>query len=331
MLTQQPFASPAPAGLATGGDFLVEPLCETDRPLVCWLTFPAFRPLLSAVHAAGGGVIALVAKADGLPIGLLLAQSSSQVPPSSAPGTQSVVHLLSLMTSAGWRQRGVATRLLGRLTQEAQAQGFTRLIATYTTKIPGLRAWETLLASAGWQVPQPGMRLTVSRIEILAAAPWVRTARTDLAGCEVFSWSDLGVAERQQLEQAVTAGVIPSGLSPFADEECLQPDISVGLRYAGQVVAWMTVIRSPLVANALCCRSLFVLPHLRQGHGFGPLLIVEALRRHADSAIKSERPLAIFGVPFATKKQINFFRKRLAAYCVEAYESRTTTRLLDAT
>jgi hypothetical protein len=56
----------------------------------------------------------------------------------------------------------------------------------------------------------------------------------------------------------LAAGVIPAGLSPFADEPFLVPDMSIGLRLRGQVVAWITMTRAPLVADAVCCRSLFL-------------------------------------------------------------------------
>jgi GNAT superfamily N-acetyltransferase len=319
---------PFTAGPAIVSDFVVEPLSARDQPTVFPLTFPAFRPLLATALATEAGVIALVAKADDLPIALLLAKPAGAPPRLAPPPSQVALELLSIATVAGYRCQGAACRLLHALTEVARARGYTGLTTEYTTKLGGLKAWEALLAAAGWQAPRPTMRLALSRRETLAAAPWVRNPRWDPAGCEVFPWNELGIAERRQLEQMLAAGVIPAGLSPFADEPFLVPDLSIGLRLRGQVVAWITMTRAPLVADAVCCRSLFVLPHLRQGRGFGPFLIGESLRRYADSAVRAERPTAIYGIPLGTQKQINFFRKRLEAYCFETYESRTAIRRL---
>lgn len=316
-----------PPGPASAREFEVDRLAETDLPAVSALTFPSYRPLLADAGESQPGIIALVARVRGRPVGLLMAK-----PPvgafEDAPRSPGSLQLLSLATAADYRRRGVASRLLQALTETASVLGCARLTVDYTTKLRGFLAWESLLGAAGWQAPQPTLRMALSRMDVLAAAPWVRAPRWDSLHCEVFSWNKLTRAERRCLEQELAAGVIPEVLSPFADEAFLVPDMSIGVRLKGQIVAWMIVTRAPLVPDALCCRSLFVLPHLRQGRGFGPFLIAESLRRYASSAVRAERSTAIYAIPFATQKQINFFRKRLEAYCFETYESRSAERLL---
>lgn len=307
---------------------MVDRLAETDLPAVSALTFPSYRPLLADALESHTGVIALVARALGRPVGLLMAKAAGGAAEDASQRPQPPLELLSVATAADYRRRGVASRLLQTLTEAARAQCYTRLTVDYTTKLRGLQAWESLLVAAGWPAPRPTLRMALSQIDVLAAAPWVSAPRWDSWNCEVFPWNELTLVERRCLEQELAVGAIPEALSPFADEGLLVPDVSIGVRLDGRVVAWMTVTRAPLVPDALCCRSLFVMPHLRQGRGFGPFLIGESLRRYAGSTVRTERSTAIYAIPFATQKQINFFRKRLDAYCFETYESRTADRLL---
>jgi nucleotide-binding universal stress UspA family protein len=169
---------PLTAGPAVVSDFVVEPLTARDQLTVSPLTFPAFRPLLAIARATAEGVVALVAKADDLPIALLLAKPAGAPPTLAPPPSQVALQLLSIATVAGYRCQGAACRLLHALTEVARARGYTGLTTEYTTKLGGLKAWEALLAAAGWQAT---MRLALSRMETLAAAP--RGRKPSLGPC----------------------------------------------------------------------------------------------------------------------------------------------------
>jgi len=160
-------------------------------------------------------------------------------------------------------------------------------------------------------------------------APWLAVPYEAPPGFELFEWSQFGTDERAQLQREVDDMKIPGGLSPFGDEEEIEPAISVGVRHSGEVVAWMIVIRSPWVSNALCYRSLYVRPKLHTARALGPLMMAAAFHRHAASPIREERPALVFGMSFkSSTKMINFFRKRLAPFCFSTYENRSSTKML---
>ncbi len=310
---------------------MITPLGREDISAVSSLTFPAYRFLLEQAIADNKSeetVIALVARSAGTPVGLVLARYS--VTDGSSPDAEhpQQLALLSVMTDLLWRRCGVATSLLQALKEEGWRLGFQRLKVGYTTKMESLAAFEHLLASTGWSAPQPSMHLSLFRVSDMQKASWQGFALSRPRGYELFPLSELRDEESARLKAGVAAGDIPEGLSPFADEEYLVPELSVGIRFGKDVVAWMTLIRSPFISDALCYRSFFVHPAMRTANGFGALVAREAFYLHAASHIREERPNGVFGTSCNAIKQLNFARKRLFPYCHEIYESRRTTLLL---
>jgi len=310
---------------------MITPLGKEDISTVSSLTFPAYRSLLEEAIADNKSekkVIALVARSAGIPVGLVLARYS--VTGGSTPDAEhpQQLDILSVMTDLLWRRCGIATSLLQALEKEARRLGVQRLTVGYTTKIESLAAFEHLLASTGWSPPQPSMHLSLFRVSDMLKVSGQGFVLSRPRGYELFPLSELRDEESAQLKAGVAAGDIPEGLSPFADEKYLVPEVSVGIRCGKDVVAWMTLIRSPYISDALCYRSLFVHPAMRAANGFGPLVNREAFYLHAASHIREERPNGVFGISCNAIKQLNFARKRLFPYCHEIYESRRATLLL---
>ncbi len=316
---------PAPPGHPA---FTVTPLAEGDLHAVAGLTFPSYRPLLEKVTSAEQAkeqVIALVARSAGGPVGLVMASYSLLESISPAGKSTAPLNILSMMTTPLWRHCGVASALMKALAEEGKRLGLTCMNVRYTTKIESLLAFEHLLLSAGWCAPQPSMQLSLFKISDMASAPWLPKVTAPNPEYELFPLTELRDEERTRLMAGIAAGDIPEGLSPFADEEHLVPELSFGFRKGSDVVAWMTLIRSPFVPDALCYRSLFVNPKLRMANGFGPFLAAHAFRHHLTSPVKEERPKGLFGTSYTATKELNFVRKRLAPHCCDLYESRTAT------
>jgi GNAT superfamily N-acetyltransferase len=310
---------------------MITPLGKEDISTVSSLTFPAYRSLLEqsiADNKSEEKIIALVARSAGTPVGLVLARYSVTGGRSPDAEHPQQLALLSVMTDLLWRWCGVATLLLQALAEEGGRLGHQRLTVGYTTKMESLAAFERLLASAGWSAPQPSMHLSLFRVSDMQKASWQVFVLSRPQGYELFPLSELRDEESVRLKAGVAAGDIPEGLSPFADEEYLVPEVSVGVRSGKDVVAWMTLIRSPFISDALCYRSLFVHPAMRTANGFGALVAREAFYLHAASHIRKERPNGVFGTSYSATKQLNFARKRLFPYCYEIYESRRATLLL---
>ena len=286
----------------------ISPLEKGDLNSVISLTFPAYRALLDQAIADNKSeetVLALVARSTGRAVGLVLARYSGTggSPPESEHSQP--LTLLSIMTDLLWRRRGVATSLLQALEEEGRRLGHQQLTVSYTTKIASLAGFEHLLSSRRWSVPQPDMYLSLFRISDMLKAPSLSFVTSRPRGYELFPLSELSDEESARIRAGVAAGDIPKGLSPFADKEHLVPEVSAGIRCGKDVVAWMTLIRSPFIPDALCYRSLFVHPEMRAANGFGPLVAIEAFYLHAASHILEERPNGVFGTSFNAIKQIN--------------------------
>jgi len=273
---------------------------------------------------------ALVARTGGVPVGLVLAQLPlPTVANEDDPERHKTARLLSVFVVPAWQRHRVATRLLRSLEEALSKRTCARLTTGYTTRMPAWQPLEKLLAACRWPAPETTLLMSMGLVDQVMNAPWLAAPREAPAGFELFEWSQLGIEERAQLQREVEGGEIPEGLSPFDDEEFIEAAISVGVRYNGEVVAWMIVTCSPFIVDALCYRSQYVRPQLRFAQALGPLMLAEALCRHAASPIKEARPVGVFGIPFkSATKMINFFRKRLAPYCFSTYESRADCKTL---
>jgi GNAT superfamily N-acetyltransferase len=326
---------PIPETVSAGDEKLViTQIRPTDMDAVSGLTFPAFRPhlvrsLLGEMHE-GFESIALVVRHEGIPVGLLLAQSpAAGAADGGDPQSPKAAKLLSVSVLPAWRQRGVASRLMRAMEEVLRGRDCVGLTAAYTTLMPAWQPFERLLAACHWSAPDAMLLMSKGYCHEVIKAPWLNVLPKAPPDLELFEWTHLSANERLQLQHEVDEGRVPYVLSPFTETEDIEPSISVGVRYQGEVVAWMIVTRSPLVPNALCYRSTFVRPQLRVAHALGPLILAEALRRHAASPIVDTRPVGVYGMSFdSSTKMINFFRKRLAPYCFSTYESRSSVKVL---
>ena len=321
-------------GAVDAAQLAINPLMPEDIAAISEMTFPAFRPLLAPCLAGeahdGCGVFARVARDGGIPVGLVLAQTPLAAAADGGDAEQSkTARLLSVSVVPAWRRRGVAMRLMRSLEEELIQRGCTKLTTGYTTRMPAWQPLEKLLATCRWPASEATLLLSMAQIANVMKAPWLAAPREVPPGFELFEWSQLTADERARLQREVDGGEIPGGLSPFGDDEFIEPAISVGVRHKGEVVAWMIVIRSPWVPDALCYRSQYVRPQLRAAQALGPLTLAEAICRHAVSPIEATRPVAAFGMSFKkATKQVNFFRKRLAPFCFSTYESRAVMKEL---
>lgn len=312
----------------------ISPLLAADIAVVSALTFPAFRShltdCLSNIEGTEPQFVAMVARMDGTPVGLILVElplrAELSQDGSSVPKT---AKLLSISVVAAWRGQGIAKCLMIAMANTTRDMGCLAMVTAYTTLMLSLQPFERLLASCDWIAPTAKLLMSKGYCKEVLKAPWIDALRTGPADFEIFEWTQLTAPERSQLEDCVAQGLIPVELSPFTEVQDIEPAISIGMRHKGEVVAWMILTRSPLLVDAVCYRSLFVKPHLRMMHGLGPLLLVQAMQRHAASALAETRPVGVFGMALdSSTKMVNFFRKRLAPHCFSTYESRESYQLL---
>jgi hypothetical protein len=94
----------SPSGGGADDDVQITPAHADDRPWLDGLTFPAYRALLDAATDPAPPVIALVAKADGAPIGLALGRPEGQPLDPQATDRPARIRLLSVAVATHWRR-----------------------------------------------------------------------------------------------------------------------------------------------------------------------------------------------------------------------------------
>ena len=277
------------------------------------LTFPSFQPYLQTL-IIGGNLVAIGAADGNRPIGLALAESR-------ADGSAKI---LSILVQARDRRQGVGTALLTRLEQELHSYGSSTAAIVYAAGKPTNPALERLLQKCGWSAPAPH-KLICRCTQSMQHAPWV-SAYTLPQSFEIFSWTELTVAERQDLElQQKTQHWVPESLMPFKYEPSMEPLNSVGLRYRGQVVGW--VITQRFRTDTICYSCSYIRPDLQRRGRIIPLY-AEAIRRHCT---RPEIPNATWVVPYIHEGMVQFVQHRMAAYMTSIDEFRRSLKSLDVT
>jgi len=278
------------------------------------LTFPPVARRLAVKPAAGAwwGAVALDERG---PVGLALVETGSPRDPDTA-------QLFSLAVVPGHRRRGLGGALSAAAERLARDAGALAIEGAYRTSWRSRRAIEALLAGRGWSAPET--RMVLARGETAFARAYLRAPAPELPPeAEIFTWEELTAAERERiLERQREDPWFPAILTPFQEEPRLEPTISVGLRWQGEVAGWLICHR--VAFDTLQYSASFVREDLR-GRGLGAALMREGVRRrladpdirHAILAIdaRNRRVRALVEGPFrryfAGISELRVSRKRL--------------------
>lgn len=288
------------------------------------MTFPAHRHLLR-LAATNPKVWAIEAHINGEMIGLVLADCLEDDIDSETG--RAVATLRSVFVNSAWRNQGIGRELLAKLELELTNSGRAMLRTSYTTLMKSYRAVERILAANEWQEPKPNIYFCKGPIEPVLAQPWMKVLKRLPNDFEIFSWNDATAAELTTIHDDVQRGVVPDTLSPFYNEQEIEPTTSVGMRYQGSVIAWM--ITHPLAEDGRVLRysrQFAYPPHDQTGRSM--CLVAEALQRHAKSPIYQDRPWGMFDVPLNYEAMVRFHKRRLAPAVEVQYESRIAAKLL---
>ncbi|TCD47036.1 GNAT family N-acetyltransferase [Chlorobium sp. N1] len=140
-------------------DVVVDRLRHEDVSIVGCLTFKSCRNLLDRAVAGQrdeGDALAFVARTDGRPVGLVLAEKirgGDEV----AAGTRKILRLRSIFTNLLWQHKGIGRWLLDTLTGGSRDAGYHAIHTEYNPKLESIQPFERLLASSGWSNPKPFM------------------------------------------------------------------------------------------------------------------------------------------------------------------------------
>ncbi len=306
---------------------LLTPPTPQQAPELEAMTFPVYRPLLTLAptvrHPEQGDAkpirpIALVARAKGEPVGLVL----GELPLSVRGGAE----VLSLFVVPEWRSRGVGRALVARLEAEVAEQGQAELTAVYTTGKPSIAAFERILWKRGWQAPE-ARTLSVRFTPQTALGAEVfeeRRMAAIAAGLELFSWADLSADEKGAIRAShERAPWITPLLAPWRFEGAeLDPISSVGARKGGEVVGWVLNHRvAPGLVRFTCS---FMRKNLSRRGRIVPLYR-ESLRRLAATDCR----LCTFVTPVEYEGMIGFIQRWIVPVAEFLAETRGSRKRLD--
>ncbi len=302
----------------------VKVLAGDEARMLGGMTFPAYRHLLDLApqprHADGADTrtiqpLALLALSGRQPLGLLLAELplSGRAP----------AELLSLFVQPAQRNQGVATALLGALEAELARIGAERLAVVYMSGKPSIPALERVLHKRGFDAPAPRMVSIRFDAERMNQAEWLHKYRPR-SGYQVFSWMDLGEAEREVLKAGhASKPWIAADLLPWEhDRHGFEPATSVGLRYHGEVVGW--VINHRLDADTVRYTCSFVREDLARLGRILPLYR-ESFSRMRRFGFRN----GLFATPLHHPSMARFALKWFGPYASFVGETRGSEKVLD--
>lgn len=280
------------------------------------LTFPPVARRL-AVRPAEGEWRGALAVGEAGPVGLALVQ----VPGESGSG--GIAQLFSLAILPGHRRRGLGGALVAAAERLAGDAGALEIEGAYRTSWRSHRAIEALLVSRGWSAPET--RMVLARGETGFARRFLRSPAPDLPEeAEIFTWEELTQAERDGiLARQREDPWYPEMLTPFQEEARLEPTVSVGLRWRGEVAGWMICHR--VAFDTIQYSALVVRDDLR-GHRLGRALLREAVRRRvADPDVRH----AILAVDARNRPVRAWLEKDAQRYLAGTSELRVSRKRLE--
>lgn len=269
------------------------------------LTEPKFYPCLKGENPDGIPntiTLAIAAFIEGKPIGLLLATFFSAM---------RMAEIHSLYVTDESEDREISGQLIQCLEEELQKNNCVVISYVYSSSDPETPNLEKLLNKLGW--PAPRLFGIQCRFDGRTFnPPWMQAKYTFPSGFTLFPWSELTFEERKVLMRQLEHGEIHPSVSPFQEEDLIEPINSLGLRYKGSVVGWMVTHR--ITPNTIRYTALYI-ERSHQLQGPAIFLLKEAIERQ----IRSPIPWGVLemNVRQTELSWLNFVKRRLRPYATE--------------
>lgn len=295
--------------LAEGDAVPLEAATQAFLPLIP----SSLHTCLRGRHPAGisdSHIIAIGASDEGgHPVGIALAASIDHL---------HMVDVLHLFVDAAHRGRHIGRQLLTALQAAAKAGGGKLMTLTYAGQTAEAVALEKVLAANAWNPGQP----FILRCQFDGFAfdpPWIHKKSRYPAACEVVPLCQLAPDEKQELRRRERNGEFPSLISPFIEEERIEPLNSLALKHRDRVVAWVVTHR--LAPDTIRYTALYAERWLHF-QGYGVQLLIDSIWLQKQSSVK----WAVFELPLrqVSNSWTRFVKRRLVPY------ADVTTQLLQA-
>jgi GNAT superfamily N-acetyltransferase len=278
------------------------------------LTYPSHQDILKAGlagHTQVAGVVATeVSENVEIPTGLILCTISED-------GRSS--EILSVSVSKPFRNQKIATTLFTHLEETLRARGVQEISAVYTTSMTSHPILEKMLRKQDWPDPEPRNFFCRGDVRhVHDNASWMKRIKCP-SRFELFSWKDLSSKERGIIKEDIKKDIVPADLSPFQEEETIEPYTSVGIRMQGRVVGWQTNHPVQSEPGVLRYSYTFAYPEFqRTGRAF--ILIKEAIQRNMKFRIE-QFPRFVSSVAYRREPMLRFYERHLTPVSEKSYSS----------
>lgn len=232
------------------------------------------------------------------PLGLILGQLDSKYPHK--------MDILSVFVIADYRKKGLATMLFYQFEAEVKRQGFKSITIKYIDNRESIQYIEKILARLGWYQPEVNDYIYKCRIADFKHDWFGRfQLKKSFSICDLTGLTGM---ERSYLRKG--CGVwYPKGLSPFAEEEKIIPEMTLFLKHQGEIIGWFSVFQASV--ETLAYRSVFVKQKF-QGTGVMIPLMVKVSRIHLKAM--ERYPYAAFQVSVTNRKMEKIIKKSVKEF-----------------
>jgi GNAT superfamily N-acetyltransferase len=215
---------------------------------------------------AASPMLAVGAVASGAPIGLGLFRS---------PAAGHVAQALSVAVDENHRNEGIGRAIVAYGWRLLQERGCKRLNAEFLAERDSAEGRDRIrfLEACGFHPFEQGIHVRTGPFTALLDQDWLRL--TLPSAFSVDPWTSLTVGERQYLEQCMGMEYEET-FSPFVDEDTLDRERSVLLRYKGTPIGWNLL--EPIDDTTMLGRTMCVfIKHRKLARGVA--LFAESIRR----------------------------------------------------
>ncbi|WP_157737964.1 GNAT family N-acetyltransferase [Aneurinibacillus soli] len=275
------------------------------------LTPPDFQPRL---RQASAELIAIGAVQNNRPIGVVMAERRIS--------TQSA-NLLSIFVTPACRRDHIGSHLMRVLEGELVKHGCGRLYVEFMASAKETSPFEVFFQSCGYAPSHPGIHLFRGTPQHLLESSWYVRCRQLPPRFSIATWSSTDTVERAAIRQG--EGVwYPPLLSPFVEENAIDPELSLVLRDQNDLVGWLITER--MGESALLYKTMFVKKqHQRMGRGLA--LFAEGIRRMMQIPDLTE---ALCFVEGTNKPMLQAMRRRIMGPDSQEHILRRTYKNIDS-
>ena len=263
------------------------------------LILPEALPLLIRSPPPAGRVLCLQVNLNNCVVALAIAEVYEQ-------GRSA--QLFSFVVAEAFRGRRIGTALFKELQDILYAEGIHSLGFEYEQTSPFAPILEKILFHHHWLQPQ--LYLIRSRFKSVDFNPrWLNRSYAVPGKVTLFPWAELSSEERQVVNWMDEQGHFIPALSPFQQEDRIEPVNSLGLRCEGRLIGWLITHR--VNPETIRYSSLFLEREFLLS-GYGIFLLVQSIQLQKQTDI----PDALFEVNLEKidPSWLRFVKRRLLPY-----------------